>query len=647
MKSIYPVPEPWRARAFVDADAYAERYRQSIDDPDAFWRQEAARLEWHTPFSRTSNVSFEEAHFRIRSFEDGGLNASTNCLDRHLDALGDRPAILWEPDEPGPGRTLTYRELHQKVCRFANVLKSQGVSVGDRVTIYLPMIPEAVIAMLACARIGAIHSVVFGGFSPDALADRIQDCASAVVLTADQGIRGGKVVPLKENVDVALARCPVVTTVIVVAARGVAVDMTPGRDHWWHEVDAGVTSECDAEPVAAEHPLFVLYTSGSTGKPKGVVHSTAGYLLWASMTHRYVFDYRPGEVYWLAADVGWVAGHSFVLYGPLANGATVVMYEGIPTYPTPGRVWEICDKLGVNTFLMAPTGLRSLMREDEQYVRASSRASLRLLGTLGEPINPEVWDWYYRVVGEERCPIIDTWWQTETGAAMIAPMPGATSLKPGSATLPMFGVRPTLLAPDGMPLDDEAEGSLVLASSWPGQARTLWKDDARFFDTYFRPFPGYYFTGDGCRRDADGYYWITGRIDDVMNVSGHRIGTAEVESALVAHRLVAEAAVVSIPHDLKGESIRAFVTLVAGAPSNRSLIEESKARVRREVGGFAVPDRIVVVPSLPKTRSGKIMRRILRYIAQGRRSEFGDVSTLAEPSVIDDLLAAMDLGEAG
>jgi acetyl-CoA synthetase len=637
---LHPVPADWAARARINRARYEELYRQSLADPDGFWSREARRISWETPFTRVSDWSFDEARFGIRWFDDGALNVCANCLDRHVEAgHGDRTAILWEPDSPGEGRTLSYADLQEAVCRLANALEADGVRKGDRVTIYLPMIPEAVVAMLACARIGAIHSVVFGGFSPDSLAGRISDCDSRLVITADEGLRGGRAVPLKANVDAALAQAPAVERVIVVKRTGAAVPMKEGRDRWWDEMLAGASPEHRAPAHNAEDPLFILYTSGSTGKPKGVLHTSGGYLVWASLTHETVFDYRAGDIYWCMADIGWVTGHSYIVYGPLSNGATLVMYEGVPNHPDFGRVWDIVDKYGVNILYMAPTAIRALMREGDQWVTRASRASLRLLGTVGEPINPEAWDWYHRVAGDRRCPIVDTWWQTETGGAMITPLPGATALKPGSATLPFFGVEPQIVDAEGRLLEGACEGNLVIARSWPGQMRTVWGDHRRFFETYFTTYPGKYFTGDGCRRDADGYYWITGRVDDVINVSGHRLGTAEIESALVAHPKVAEAAVVGMPHDLKGQGIHAFVILNANEEESEALRRELVLWVRSEIGPIATPDVVQIALGLPKTRSGKIMRRILRKIAEGELSSLGDTSTLADPSVVDALVA--------
>jgi acetyl-CoA synthetase len=639
LSTIHPVPAEWAERAYVDAAGYAAKYARSIDDPKSFWREESGRLDWIRPWTRLSDCSFDEADFGISWFADGTLNVSANCLDRHLAERGDVTAIIWEGDDPSQQRRLTYRELHEEVCRFANALMALGAKKADRVTIYMPMIPEAAVAMLACARIGAIHSVVFGGFSPEALAGRIQDCDSKFVVTADAGMRGGKTVPLKANVDEALRHCSSVEAVLVVRHVGNDVAMDEGRDHWWHDAREAASADCPAEEMGAEDPLFILYTSGSTGKPKGVLHTTGGYLTWAAMTHHYVFDYRPGEVYWCAADIGWVTGHSYVVYGPLANGVTQVMFEGVPNYPDHSRFWQIVDRYQVNTFYGAPTALRALMREGDEWVKKTSRSSLRLLGSVGEPINPEAWEWYWRVVGDERCPIVDTWWQTETGAAMITPLPGATDLKPGSASKPMFGVVPQIVDADGKVLEGATDGNLCITQSWPGQMRTVWGDHDRFFQTYFTTYTGKYFTGDGCRRDEDGYYWITGRVDDVINVSGHRMGTAEVESALVAHAKVAEAAVVGMPHDIKGQGIYAYVTLNAGEPESEEVRKELVQWVRREIGPIATPDVIHFAPALPKTRSGKIMRRILRKIAENDISNLCDTSTLADPGVVDTLVA--------
>ncbi|MBY8822113.1 acetate--CoA ligase [Sphingomonas colocasiae] len=640
--STYPVPAEWAEKARVDAKRYDQLYGLALADPGSFWLEQAKRLDWIKRPEIAGDWSFDEADFRIRWFADGKLNVSANCIDRHLKTRGDQVAILWEPDSPDEApRSYTYRQLHAEVCRFANVLKAAGARKGDRITIYMPMIPEAAFALLACTRIGAIHSVVFGGFSPEALAGRITDCDSTIVVTADEGRRGGKHVPLKANVDEAAKHVRCLDKVVVVKATGGEVAMQDGRDIWYHEAAAAVSADCPVEPMGAEDPLFILYTSGSTGKPKGVLHSTGGYLLWASLTHELVFDYRPGQIYWCAADIGWVTGHSYIVYGPLANGATTLMYEGLPNWPTPSRIWQVVDRHKVEILYTAPTALRALMKEGDDFVTATSRASLKLLGTVGEPINPEAWRWYHSVVGEERCPIVDTWWQTETGGAMITPMPGATALKPGSATKPMFGVEPQIVDGEGTILNGATEGNLVIARSWPGQMRTVWGDHARFFQTYFTTFPGKYTTGDGCRRDEDGYYWITGRVDDVINVSGHRMGTAEVESALVQHEKVAEAAVVGMPHDIKGQGIYAYVTLNANCEASEDLRAELRQWVRTEIGPIATPDAIQFAPGLPKTRSGKIMRRILRKIAEGDVSPqaLGDTSTLADPAVVDDLVA--------
>ncbi len=637
---VYPVPADWAKSALIDEERYSAMYQRSVEEPDAFWREEAQRIDWISPFTTVQNTSFNEADFGIRWFEDGTLNLSANCLDRHLATRGDDIAIIWEPDSPTEAeRRISYRQLHTDVCRFANLLKSRGVARGDRVTIYLPMVPEAAVAMLACARIGAIHSIVFAGFSPDALAGRIIDCDSRIVLTSDEGLRGGRKVPLKANVDAALKQCPDVETVIVLQRTGAAVAMLEGRDIDWAGGVAEQPVACDPEEMNAEDPLFILYTSGSTGKPKGVLHTTGGYAVWASMTHEYVFDYRPGQIYWCAADIGWVTGHSYVVYGPLMNGATTVMFEGVPNWPDPSRFWQVVDKYAVEIFYGAPTALRALMREGDDWVKKTDRSSLRVLGSVGEPINPEAWEWYHKVVGDSRCPIVDTWWQTETGGAMITPLPGATPLKPGSASRPFFGVKPALLDNDGHVLTGAADGCLVITDSWPGQMRGVWGDTERFFQTYFTTFKGVYFTGDGCRRDADGYHWITGRIDDVINVSGHRMGTAEIESALVAHHHVAEAAVVGMPHAIKGQGIYAFVTCNAEVTPDEALRKELIAWVRQEIGPIATPDVIQFAPGLPKTRSGKIMRRILRKIGENDLSNLGDTSTLADPSVVDNLVA--------
>jgi acetyl-CoA synthetase len=635
---LFPVPEEWKKRAFTTRAQYEAAYAQSVEDPDGYWRQEAARLDWMKPFTKVKNVSWDLANLSIKWFEDGTLNVSANCIDRHLEKRGNQTAIIWEGDDPKHSRHISYSELHREVCKFANVLKAQGVKKGDRVTIYMPMIPEAAFAMLACTRIGAMHSVVFGGFSPDSLAGRITDCASKIVITSDEGVRGGKTVPLKKNVDLAATACPGLATVIVVKRTGGTVLMHKGRDVWYHEEAAKVSDNCPPEVMGAEDPLFILYTSGSTGKPKGVLHTTGGYLLWCAYTHHHVFDYHEGEIFWCTADVGWVTGHSYILYGPLANGATTLMFEGVPNYPSSSRFWEVIDKHKVNTFYTAPTAIRALMRDGDGPVKKTSRASLRLLGTVGEPINPEAWLWYHRVVGDGRCPVVDTWWQTETGGHLIAPLPGATDLKPGSATKPLPGIVPQIVDANGKVLEGAATGNLCIADSWPGQMRTVYGDHQRFVDTYFKTYRGKYFTGDGCRRDEDGYYWITGRVDDVINVSGHRLGTAEVESALVGHKNVAEAAVVGYPHDIKGQGIYAYVTLKAGIQASESLNEELKKFVGHEIGPIAKPDVIQFAPGLPKTRSGKIMRRILRKIAEGDTSSLGDISTLADPSVVDDLV---------
>ena len=635
----YKVPKKWKDRAFFEKDEYEKVYRKSIEKPDKFWGKEGKRLDWIKPYTIVKNTSFEYPDVFIKWFEDGMLNVSANCIDRHLKKRGKQVAIIWEPDDPSAqARYITYRELHKEVCRFANVLKAQGVKRGDRVTIYLPMIPETAYAMLACARIGAIHSVVFGGFSPDSLAGRIQDAQSKVVITADEGLRGGRKVPLKVNADDALRKVAGVEKVLVVGRTGAEVPWTPGRDLWLHEELAKVSDECPPEEMNAEDPLFILYTSGSTGQPKGVLHTSGGYLVFAAMTHQYVFDYHDGDVYWCTADVGWVTGHSYIVYGPLANGATTLMFEGVPSYPDASRFWQVVDKHKVNIFYTAPTAIRALMGAGDDFVKQTKRKSLELLGTVGEPINPEAWEWYYRVVGDEHCPIVDTWWQTETGGILITPLPGATKLKPGSATLPFFGVQPAIVDTEGKTVEGEGSGNLVILDAWPGLARTVFGDHRRFVDTYFSAYKGKYFTGDGCRRDEDGYYWITGRVDDVINVAGHRMGTAEVESALVAHPKVSEAAVVGYPHDLKGQGIYCYVTLMAGEQWSDGLRVELRDWVRKEIGPIASPDLIQFALGLPKTRSGKIMRRILRKIAEDDFSNLGDISTLADPNVVDDLI---------
>ncbi|WP_262298265.1 acetate--CoA ligase [Microvirga sesbaniae] len=638
--SVYDVPAEWTHRAYLDDAGYRAKYEASIRDPEGFWAEEAKRIDWFKAPTRIKNTNFGPDNVAIRWFEDGVTNVAYNCVDRHLHTRGDQVAIIWEGDDPSESRKITYRELHAQVCRMANIMRNRGVAKGDRVTIYMPMIPEAAYAMLACARLGAIHSVVFGGFSPDSLASRIQDAKSAFIVTADEGLRGGRKVPLKVNVDAAIERvgAGVVDHVLVVRRTGSAVNMVPGRDVYYDEAAELVSDECPYEEMNAEDPLFILYTSGSTGTPKGVLHTTGGYLVYAAMTHQYVFDYHDGDIYWCTADVGWVTGHSYILYGPLANGATTLMFEGVPTYPTISRFWDVIDKHQVNIFYTAPTAIRSLMQAGEEPVKKTSRRSLRLLGSVGEPINPEAWEWYHRVVGDGRCPIVDTWWQTETGGILITPLPGATRLKPGSATRPFFGVKPQIVDADGKVLEGATEGNLVIADSWPGQMRTVYGDHERFVQTYFSTYPGKYFTGDGCRRDADGYYWITGRVDDVINVSGHRMGTAEVESALVAHPKVSEAAVVGYPHDIKGQGIYAYVTLMAGEEPSEELRKELVAWVRKEIGPIASPDLIQFAPGLPKTRSGKIMRRILRKIAEDEFGALGDTSTLADPAVVDDLI---------
>ncbi len=636
-EKIYQVPAAVAARAHLTEDQYTEMYRRSVDEPEAFWADQAKEfVSWFKPWDKVWEWDYETAE--VAWFKGGKLNVSYNCLDRHLDSRGDQVAVIWEGDSPDEDKHITYRELHEQVCRFANALKARGVAKGDRVSIYMPMVPEAAVAMLACTRIGAVHSIVFGGFSPEALKDRILDSDCKVVITADEGLRGTKPVPLKANTDKALLSCPNVHTCVVVRRTGGDVDWRDDRDCWYHELVAQASPECPAEEMDAEDPLFILYTSGSTGKPKGVLHSTAGYQLFTAMTHKYIFDYHDGDIYWCTADVGWVTGHSYIVYGPLANGATTLMFEGVPTYPDAGRFWEVVDKHQVNIFYTAPTAIRALMAQGDDLVKRSSRSSLRLLGTVGEPINPEAWEWYYHVVGEQRCPIVDTWWQTETGGILISPLPGATALKPGSATRPFFGVVPELVDADGKVLEGAVSGNLCIKQPWPSQMRTVYGDHKRFIETYFSAYPGKYFTGDGARRDEDGYYWITGRVDDVINVSGHRMGTAEVESALVLHENVAEAAVVGYPHDIKGQGIYAYVTLMAGIDPTEDLRKDLVKLVRSEIGPIAAPDVIQWAPGLPKTRSGKIMRRILRKVAANEVDSLGDTSTLADPSVVDDLI---------
>ena len=625
--------------AHIDDAGYQEMYQRSLTDSDSFWAEHGKRIDWIKPYSKISSVSYDKSDLHIRWYEDGSLNAAANCLDRHLADRGEQTAIIWEGDEPDQHKHISYNALHAEVCRFANALRTRGIKKGDRVTIYMPMIPEAAVAMLACARIGAVHSVVFGGFSPDALAGRINDCESNCVITADEGVRGGKTIPLKANTDKALENCPDCTSCFVVRRTGNAVEMQDGRDIWYHEAIADMSDDCPAEEMSAEDPMFILYTSGSTGKPKGVLHTTGGYMVYASMTHQYVFDYHDGDIYWCTADVGWVTGHSYILYGPLANGATTLMFEGVPNYPDNSRFWQVVDKHKVNIFYTAPTAIRALMRDGDAPVKSTSRSSLRLLGSVGEPINPEAWLWYHNVVGDSRCPIVDTWWQTETGGILITPLPGATATKPGSATRPFFGIEPVLVDGENNPLEGAAEGNLCINRSWPGQMRSVYGDHQRFIDTYFSTFEGRYFSGDGARRDEDGYYWITGRVDDVLNVSGHRMGTAEIESALVAHPKVAEAAVVGYPHDIKGQGIYAYVTLNAGEAPTDDLIVELRNWVRQDIGPIASPDKMQWAPGLPKTRSGKIMRRILRKIAADDFAELGDTSTLADPSVVDELIA--------
>jgi acetyl-CoA synthetase len=635
---LYDVPAEWKSRGFIDEAKYKEMYAASVKDPDKFWGEQAKRITWIKPFTKVKNTSFAPGNISIKWFEDGTLNACFNCVDRHLEKRGSQTAIIWEGDDPKDDKKVTYKQLHEEVSRFANVLKKQGVKKGDRVTIYLPMIVEAAYAILACARIGAVHSVIFGGFSPDSIAGRIEDCKSTVIVTADEGLRGGKKIPLKANVDAACDKAGGVKSVIVVKRTGTNVAMKAGRDVFYDEVAKSVAADCPCEEMKAEDPLFILYTSGSTGKPKGVMHTTGGYLVYTSITHQYVFDYHDGDIYWCTADVGWVTGHSYILYGPLSNGAVTLMFEGVPNYPSNSRFWEVIDKHKVNTFYTAPTAIRALMQSGDEPVKKTSRKSLRLLGSVGEPINPEAWEWYYHVVGDGRCPIVDTWWQTETGGILITPLPGATKLKPGSATLPFFGIKPEIVDADGKPLNGATSGNLCITDSWPGQMRTVYGDHERFEQTYFSTYKNKYFTGDGCRRDEDGYYWITGRVDDVINVSGHRMGTAEVESALVAHGKVSEAAVVGYPHDIKGQGIYAYVTLMTGEQPTDDLRKELVGWVRKEIGAIASPDLIQFAPGLPKTRSGKIMRRILRKIAEDDYGALGDTTTLADPTVVDDLV---------
>jgi acetyl-CoA synthetase len=639
-EKVYEVSAAWKKRALINDAKYKKMYNASVNNPENFWAEHGKRIDWFKPFTKVKNTSYKPGKVSIKWFEDGTTNVSYNCVDRHLASRANQVAIIWEGDDPKDSKKITYAELHRQVCRMANVFKAHGVKKGDRVTIYLPMILEAAYAMLACTRIGAVHSIVFGGFSPDSLAGRIEDCDSKIVITSDEGLRGGKAVPLKKNVDAAHDKVKGgIEKVIVVQRTGGKVTMQPGRDVWYHEEAAKVSDHCPPVEMKAEDPLFILYTSGSTGKPKGVLHTTGGYLVYASMTHKYVFDYQDGDIYWCTADVGWVTGHSYIVYGPLANGATTLMFEGIPNYPSDGRFWEVIDKHKVNTFYTAPTAIRALMQKGEAPVKATKRKSLRLLGSVGEPINPEAWEWYHKIVGDGRCPIVDTWWQTETGGVLITPLPGATALKPGSATRPFFGVKPEVVDANGKVLKGACEGNLIITDSWPGQMRTVYGDHKRFEETYFATYPNSYFTGDGCRRDKDGYYWITGRVDDVINVSGHRMGTAEVESALVAHPKVSESAVVGYPHDIKGQGIYAYVTLMTGHKPSDDLRKELVSWVRNEIGPIATPDKIQFSPGLPKTRSGKIMRRILRKIAEDDFGALGDTSTLADPSVVDDLIA--------
>jgi acetyl-CoA synthetase len=638
-EKVYAVPAAWKKKAHIDDATYKTMYAESVNSPTKFWGKQAKRLDWFKTPTKIKNTSFAYDNVSIKWYEDGVLNVSYNCIDRHLKKRGNQTAIIWEGDNPYDDKKITYRELYEHVCRLANVMKKHGVKKGDRVTLYMPMIPEAAYAMLACTRIGAVHSIVFGGFSPESLAGRIEDCGSHFIITADEGLRGGKKIPLKANTDAALAKTGSTAKVLVVRRTGGQVTWEKGRDLWYHEEMASVKPDCKPEKMKAEDPLFILYTSGSTGKPKGVLHTTAGYLVYASMTHQYVFDYHDGDVYWCTADVGWVTGHSYIVYGPLANGATTLMFEGVPNYPSASRFWEVIDKHQVNIFYTAPTAIRALMQQGNEPVTRTSRKSLRLLGSVGEPINPEAWEWYHRVVGDHRCPIVDTWWQTETGGILISPLPGATKLKPGSATRPFFGCQPALVDDKGNFLEGAASGNLVIKESWPGQMRTVYGDHDRFVQTYFSAYKGMYFTGDGCRRDADGYYWITGRVDDVLNVSGHRLGTAEVESALVSHPQVSESAVVGYPHDIKGQGIYCYVTLMAGQSASDDLRKELVNHVRKEIGPLASPDKIQFAPGLPKTRSGKIMRRILRKIAEDDFGALGDTSTLADPAVVDDLIA--------
>ncbi|MEK9552928.1 MAG: acetate--CoA ligase [Alphaproteobacteria bacterium] len=635
---LFAPSESTIANALIDNSGYQAMYDASVADPDAFWAEHGKRIDWIKPYSQVSDVSYDKADLHISWFGDGTLNAAANCLDRHLASRGDQTAIIWEGDDPADSRHISYAELHEEVCKFANVLKAEGAKKGDRITIYMPMIPEATVAMLACARIGAVHSVVFGGFSPDALAGRIQDCDSNMVITADEGLRGGRPVPLKANTDAALESCPDCNKVVVVRRTGGDIGWVDGRDVWYHEAMADASADCPPEEMNAEDPMFILYTSGSTGKPKGVLHTTGGYMVYASMTHQYVFDYKDGDVYWCTADVGWVTGHSYIVYGPLANGATTLMFEGVPTYPDSSRFWQVVEKHKVSIFYTAPTAIRALMREGDAPVTKCDRSSLRLLGSVGEPINPEAWMWYHEVVGEGRCPIVDTWWQTETGGILITPLPGATATKPGSATRPFFGIKPVLVDGENNILEGAADGNLCIDHSWPGQMRTVYGDHQRFIDTYFTTFPGRYFSGDGARRDQDGYFWITGRVDDVLNVSGHRMGTAEIESALVAHPKVAESAVVGYPHDIKGQGIYAYVTLIEGCEPSDELVAELRQWTRKEIGPIATPDLLQWAPQLPKTRSGKIMRRILRKIAANDYAELGDTSTLTDPGVVTDLV---------